>query len=397
MGNFIRHLSDRVSVIASDRLWLEDAALQQLKTTAELPGMLRVVGLPDLHPGRGYPVGAAFFSKERFYPALVGNDIGCGMGLWQTDIVIGKLKLDKLDRQLGNLDSGIDAEEWSALEELDLALNMRLEALKEAMGAAGLDIADLRSLGTIGGGNHFAELQVIDQVHDEKVVCQAGLQQKQVQLLVHSGSRGLGQAILREHVDAVGHAGLRDASDEATAYLRRHDAALQFARLNRQLIAMRFFRRLHCSADLILDVHHNLVSKEDIAGEAGWLHRKGASPADKGLVMLPGSRGDYSYLMQPVNAHADTSLASLAHGAGRKWQRSDCKDRLYKLATPAQLERTILGSRVICEDRALIYEEAPQAYKNVDSVLNSLLGAGLVRVLTRSKPVLTYKTRGECC
>ena len=91
------------------------------------------------------------------------------------------------------------------------------------------------------------------------------------------------------------------------------------------------------------------------------------------------------------------SLHSLAHGAGRKWQRTDCKGRLFKLATPAQLSRTALGGRVICNDRALIYEEAPQAYKQVESVLDCLLGAGLVRVVARSKPVLTYKTRGECC
>ncbi len=89
MGNFVQHISDRVSIIASDRLWLEDAAMQQTKTTAELPGMQRVVGLPDLHPERGYPIGAAFFSVGRLYPALVGNDIGCGMALWQTDILAG--------------------------------------------------------------------------------------------------------------------------------------------------------------------------------------------------------------------------------------------------------------------------------------------------------------------
>ncbi|UUZ49087.1 RtcB family protein [Massilia sp. B-10] len=80
-----------------------------------------------------------------------------------------------------------------------------------------------------------------------------------------------------------------------------------------------------------------------------------------------------------------------------KWQRTDCKARLERIATPGQLSRTAMGGRVICNDRALIYEEAPQAYKNVDSVLACLVGAGLVRVLARSKPVLTYKTRGECC
>jgi release factor H-coupled RctB family protein len=115
------------------------------------------------------------------------------------------------------------------------------------------------------------------------------------------------------------------------------------------------------------------------------------------MVMLPGSRDDYSYLIEPVTSAGALGLHSLAHGAGRKWQRTDCKGRLVRIATPAQLSRTSLGGRVICNDKALIYEEAPQAYKNVDSVLDCLVGAGLARVIARSKPVLTYKTRGECC
>lgn len=405
MGNFIRHLSERVSIIASDRLWLEDAAVQQLKTTAQLSAMHRVVGLPDLHPGRGYPVGAAFFSVERFYPALVGNDIGCGMGLWQTNLLAGKVKLDKLDKQLGSLEGIIDDDEWLLLEHLDPALAQRLQELDARMCAAGLDRAQLRALGTLGGGNHFAELQVIDKIVDDARFAASGLRQKQLQVLVHSGSRGLGQAILRAHVDAFGHAGLAADSAAAEAYLLQHDAALRFAHFNRALIALRIFQRLRCSGEAILDVNHNLVTKTDIDAQSGWLHRKGASPSDQGLVMLPGSRGDYSYLLSPTSttstpgaqgAH-DMALASLAHGAGRKWQRTDCKARLFDLASPAQLSRTALGGRVICEDRALIYEEAPQAYKSVDSVLDCLLGAGLASVVARSKPVLTYKTRGECC
>ena len=114
MSDFIRTISDRVTVIASSRLWLEDAAIEQARKTSQLAGMQRVVGLPDLHPGRGYPVGAAFFSTGHLYPALVGNDIGCGMGLWQTDIATSRAKLDKLDKQLGNLDGPIDEDEQRA-------------------------------------------------------------------------------------------------------------------------------------------------------------------------------------------------------------------------------------------------------------------------------------------
>ena len=397
MGNFVQQISDRASIIASDRLWLEDAALQQVLITAQLPGMTRVVGLPDLHPGRGYPVGAAFFSCGRFYPALVGNDIGCGMALWQTDILAGKARLDKIDKQIGNLDALIDDVEWEALVRFDRSLADRRHHVTQALTSSGLGTSQLRSLGTIGRGNHFAELQAIDQVSDDASLAAAALAPKRLQLLVHSGSRGLGQDILRAHVDAFSHAGLEQGSDAAARYLQQHAAALAFAGLNRAVIATRIFHRLRCSAQLVLDVHHNTVMPAHSDGEEGWLHRKGATPSDQGLVMLPGSRDDYSYLLQPVPANADLSLQSLAHGAGRKWQRSDCKERLAKLASPSQLSRTSWGGRVICNDRALIYEEAPQAYKNVDSVLDCLVGAGLATVVSRSKPVLTYKTRGECC
>ncbi len=222
MGNFVQEISDRIKIIASPRLWMEDAALQQTKTTAQLAGMQRVVGLPDLHPGRGYPVGAAFFSAGRFYPALIGNDIGCGMALWQTDLVASKVKLDKLDKQLGNLDDVIDEDEWSALERIDPDWPVRLHELSDLLGQAGLDPHHLRSLGTIGGGNHFAELQAIDQVMDEGKVAQSNLAPKMLQLLVHTGSRGLGQTILRAHVDAFSHAGLAEGTPEALAYLKQH-------------------------------------------------------------------------------------------------------------------------------------------------------------------------------
>jgi release factor H-coupled RctB family protein len=397
MGNFVQHISDRVSIIASGRLWLEDAAIQQTKTTAQLAGMHRVVGLPDLHPGRGYPVGAAFFSLGCFYPALVGNDIGCGMALWQTDIVASKAKLDKLDKQIGNLDGPVGEAEWAALEHIDPEWPARLGELSSVLAAAGLDVSQMRSLGTIGGGNHFAELQAVDAVEVEEVFTAGGLERKRLQLLVHSGSRGLGQLILRAHVDAHSHKGLEQGTPEAAAYLRQHDAALRFAELNRALIAARITQRLHCDSTPVLSLNHNTVTAAQIDGRQGWLHRKGATPGDQGLVMLPGSRDDYSYLIEPVPEAGALSLHSLAHGAGRKWQRTDCKGRLSRIATPAQLTRTGMGGRVICNDRALIYEEAPQAYKSVDSVLDSLIGAGLVRLISRSKPVLTYKTRGECC
>jgi release factor H-coupled RctB family protein len=178
--------------------------------------------------------------------------------------------------------------------------------------------------------------------------------------------------------------------------MTQHDEALKFARCNRLLVAQRLLSNVRANGRCVLDVHHNFVDKTIIQGQAGWLHRKGATPSDQGVVLIPGSRGDYSYLVRPKRQCHDT-LLSLAHGAGRKWIRSACKDRLFKLLTPTQMGRTSLGSRVICNDKQLIYEEAPQAYKDIEAVVQTLVGEGLVELIARTKPVLTYKTRGECC
>ncbi|MCD1126877.1 RNA ligase RtcB family protein [Jinshanibacter sp. LJY008] len=375
MGNFIRPLSERVSYIASDDTWIESNAIQQLNTTASLPDMAQVVGMPDLHPGRGYPVGAAFFSVNRFYPALVGNDIGCGMGLWQTTIPSKRPNLDKLEKNLSRM-GDFASSEWLQ------------QHLSDEMSASPFSDA----LGSVGGGNHFAELQQVDQVYQPDIVNQSGLNPQQLLLLVHSGSRGLGQAILRRHVERFNHSGLIAGTSEADEYLSEHHQALRFAELNRRLIAQRLLEHIKTTGEFLLDINHNLVEAAQIGGTDGWLHRKGASPANRGPVIIPGSRGDYSYLVMPIVS--DVSLHSLAHGAGRKWMRTECKGRLSERFSPVQLSRTELGSRVICQDRQLIYEEAPQAYKSVESVIDSMVGAGLINILARLKPILTYKTSG---
>ena len=381
MGNFVQSLSERACVVASDSTWMEDAATAQLITTSQLQGMQRVAGMPDLHPGRGYPVGAAFFSVQRFYPALVGNDIGCGMALWQTDLKASAIKLDKLEKRVGNIDGPMDDD----------------VARAEAMATWGVLPGDHdSSLGTIGGGNHFAEFQQVDTVFDAAALEALGIDVRCLQLLVHTGSRGLGERVLRAHVDAFGHHGLEAGTAAASDYLAQHDAALRYAQCNRALVAQRLLGHVRAQGQQVLDVHHNFVTRADIHGQSGWLHRKGATPSDAGPVLIPGSRGDFSYLVRPTRLCHDT-LLSLAHGAGRKWIRSACKDRLFKLMTPTQMGRTALGSRVICNDRQLIYEEAPQAYKSIDTVVQALEGAKLIEVLARTRPVLTYKTRGECC
>lgn len=378
MGNPIQTLADQVHLIAQPDTWIEGSAIQQLLTTARLPGMQQVVGLPDLHPGRGYPIGAAFFSTGMFYPALIGSDIGCGMAWWQTELVAGRTSLDKLEKQLGNLDGPLDAS-W---QETIASLNLPPTGFEAA-------------LGTIGAGNHFAELQKVDTVYHESAFAALGLDRKRLFLLVHSGSRGYGQAVLEQQLQAHGHAGVPEHSALAAQYLAQHEQACAYAQANRKLIALRMLARWRTHGQCQLDVWHNTLSPLTLNGTPGWLHRKGASPADQGVLVIPGSRGDYSHLVRPLPAAL--SLFSLAHGAGRKWRRSDCQGQMKSRSLVTELTRTALGSRVICHDRQLLVEEAPEAYKRVDSVLQALEAAGLLERLARLQPVLTYKNAGGCC
>ena len=377
MGNY--QYPHHIHIIADSETWIEGNAVAQLETTAKLPHMLRVAGMSDLHAGRGYPVGAAFFSDRHFYPALIGNDIGCGMAFWQTDLSAAKLKPVKLAKQLGNIDTPLSQDEQEVL-------------LGEA--ASDFPFSDDLAVGTIGGGNHFAELQSVETVYRADLL-PADFDSDRLQLLVHSGSRGLGQQILRRHVEAYGHRGLAEGSEAAADYLAEHQAALEFAGLNRRLIAARMLDRWRTEGDCLLDVHHNFLEQTEISGQTGWLHRKGATPAEKGLVMIPGSRGDYSYLVLPTQ-DCQISLNTLAHGAGRKWQRGECKGRLSHKYSADSLRQTAFGSVVVCQDKALIFEEAPQAYKSIDSVISAMKNAGLIELVARFKPVLTYKTSGGC-
>ncbi len=360
-----------IRVIASPDSWIEQAAIDQLHQTAALPGIDAVVGLPDLHAGRGIAVGAAFWSRSHVYPHLVGSDIGCGMGLWRTDIRLRKFRPDKAERQLHGLEEIWSGDAAARLAEADLP-PLALEAL-----------------GSIGGGNHFAELLKVEDVVDEAAADAIGLDAGAIHLMVHSGSRGLGQAILDRHRLRHNVAGLVAGEEDRHAYLAEHDAAMRWAMVNRAVIAERFCDRLGCDAGRLLDICHNSVTPH----QGGWLHRKGAAPADRGTIVIPGSRGDLTFVVRPLPGRADEALHSLAHGAGRKWSRGEARAKLAGRYRIADLERTKLGGRVICEDRDLIYEEAPQAYKDVHRVVRDLQEAGLAEPVATLRPLVTYKTR----
>ncbi len=391
MGKSVQKITENVSLIASTNTWIEGLAIQQLIKTSELTGMQRVAGMPDLHPGRGYPIGAAFFTTNKIYPALVGNDIGCGMSLWQTSAKMSKVNLDKMAKKFEHVELPLD-DGW--------AESVKSRKVEKGITTNAYDHA----LGTIGGGNHFAEFQAIDEVYDQATIEELGLNKKQLLLLVHSGSRGLGQSILVNHVTTHNHDGIEvssrsDSNDDFNDYMEKHDEAVRWAELNREFIAKRFLEAIRANGECALDVNHNLVSSKKIGGRQGWLHRKGATPSDTGCVVIPGSRGDYSYLVKPIDG-ADESMAislySLAHGAGRKWKRGECHGRLGHKYKREDLYRTALGSRVVCGNKELLYDEAPQAYKKCETVISDMVDAGLIEVVAKLRPVLTFKTNGGC-
>ena len=366
----------KVRLIASPTSWIEREAVRQLYAAAALDGARRVVGFPDLHPGRGAPVGAALVTEGLIYPHLIGDDIGCGMALFKTN----------LSRRCAR-----HVDQWAGLP-----FNLEHpwdDFVGDFLAGHGLESTEFdAALGTIGAGNHFAELQTIERVCDPARFGRTALECDQIIMLVHSGSRGLGEAVLRDYMNEHHGYGAPAESDAAETYRRGHDFAVRWARANRELIALRFASALGATADPVWDGCHNNISGRETDGESVWIHRKGAVEADRDFVVVSGSRGALSYLVKPLCNEASHAW-SLAHGAGRKWARSDTRMRMRERFGARQLTRTALGSRVICEERDLLYEEAPAAYKNIDVVIADLADAGLVSVIATFRPLLTYKTR----
>ena len=366
-----------VRLFASAKSWIEGEALRQLYATSKLEGMRLAVGFPDLHPGKGGAVGAAFVAEGLIYPYLIGGDIGCGMALFKTDLVRRDVKLDRWAQVPFDLEHV-----WTA-------------EINEVLAMEELESTDFdNSLGTLGGGNHFAELQAVEEVLDAREFKKLGLGKQQLVVLVHSGSRGLGESVLRGYVAEHQASGSDADSFAASAYLQGAELAARWAKVNRKLLAERFAQALGAEAELLWDGCHNSITPQELEGETVWVHRKGAVVAEDEAVMIPGSRGSFSYLVKPLGDGVSRAW-SLAHGAGRKWARSEARLRMRERFGKEQLVQTSLGSRVICGERELLYEEAPAAYKNIEAVIQDLVDAGLVSVIATFRPLLTYKTRAK--
>src|SRR5215467_4884048 len=247
-----------VRLFASAKSWIEGEAVRQLYATSKLEGMRLAVGFPDLHPGKGGPVGAAFVAERLIYPYVIGGDIGCGMALFKTDLVQRDIKLNR----------------WSELR-YDLEHPWE-DDVGEVLAAAELESTEFdEALGTTGGGNHFAELQRVEEVLDAPAFKRFGLGKQQLVVLVHSGSRGLGESVLRAYVDEHQANGSDAESFAAAAYLKDHDIAVRWAKANRALIARRFMEAIGGEAECLWDGCHNSITRRESKGETSWVHRKG--------------------------------------------------------------------------------------------------------------------------
>jgi release factor H-coupled RctB family protein len=357
-----------ISRFYSSTTWIEGEAIRQLDEVAARPGMIALAAFPDLHPGKYGPVGMVALA-DRLYPQLVGNDIGCGMSLFELDLPLRKFKLERAADHLRKLE--------------DVDLDDPAERL-EALGMAGDYFAG--ALGTIGGGNHFCEVQAVDDAGET-----SPLDRQRLHLLVHSGSRSLGASIFADVIAANGamHEGLEIGTEAAVDYLLDHNSAVAWASLNRQIIAERAAYVLRADVRLVADVPHNLVRLT----ERGVAHYKGAAYVETGMLApVAGSRATLSHVVRALDG-VERSLDGISHGAGRKYDRNAMHGR----AGGTKSEREALagnqwGGVAICDDRNLLVEEAASAYKDAGKVVADLAGFGLVEPVATMRPLVTYKS-----
>ncbi|KAL1599770.1 hypothetical protein SLS60_007574 [Paraconiothyrium brasiliense] len=439
---------------------VDKVAISQLETTAHtLPGLVHAVGQPDLHPGTKFPIGAVFISQGWIHPPLIGGDIGCGMAWYRTRLSREQVEGDK-GRKVAEKLRGLEGV-WRTQQE-------RERWLVDEEGGCGAGEEWDRSVGTIGAGNHFAEIQVVEEVKEGcelrggEVVSWpwsygVGIMLTLQVLLVHSGSRGLGSNILKKYTSG-GQVSLKEDSAEAREYLYEHDRACRWAKVNRDLIALRFLSCLEpgepawslgnnradvadvgdaiprAKAELgarrVVDIWHNNVervkwppaSQAPSTAEAtnfgavdsissakhAYIHRKGAAPTQDPstsiplpILPLPGSRGTPTLILTPQfalsNSYGLSNALSLAHGAGRSMSRAKALTTLsQKYKASSLLEpRGGTGTWVVCESKDLVFEEAPEAYKDVEAVGEDLVSAGAAKRVGRCIAKVSYKCRDE--
>jgi len=438
----VRNESADASILLPSSLPLEEKAVRQLldfasvKTPQGDPAVCAACATPDFHPGAIAPVGAVVATPSNVViPAAIGTDINCGMRLLTTGLslatvapnkqaLLARLKAVLLENErnvpvstrafkalfdagpLAFIDGLHDEGLWAAVDRDRLA--------RELAGCVGLDSFAANSrhapasfvggrevirdpcLGTPGAGNHFVELQVVDEVLDRHAAYSAGLKAGEVVVMIHSGSRDIGFHVGARWMDRARDAwpqGVRHPQSKlyglagplAVEYLEAMGVAARYAWANRVVLAemVRLEMAKLFGADrsrMVVDVPHNVVLCEQGLN----IHRKGATPARSGdLALIPGSMGDCSYVARGLG-HPDW-LWSCSHGAGRRMRRQEMRGLM-----PVPADAGTPWQCVTLREERLI-EEAPRAYKPIGPVIDAQVEAKLIEPVAKLRPWVTFK------
>ena len=453
-------------VYASDKLIKSirsDNALQQVANVATLPGIVKYsLAMPDAHWGYGFSIGGvAATDIEKggvISPGGVGFDINCGVRLVKTNLfrrdVSSKLK-DLVCALYNNIPAGIGSKgdiRVSVKEEEKILLKGARWALSQgyaiesdidhteengAMEGANPDAVSerayqrgMRQSGTLGSGNHFIEVQEIDEVYDEKAASIFGLSKGQITVMIHSGSRGFGYQICDDYAKKMVHTlskygiSVPDRqlacapfnSEDGRLYFGAMKCAANYAWNNRQcimhLVRLSFEKVFKQSFQalgmfLVYDVAHNIAKLEthNVNGQKKTLcvHRKGATrafaPGSEEIpasyrnigqpVIIPGDMGTHSYLMLGTEIAMAETFGTTCHGAGRALSRKAASQRYNASRVIEELEKK--GIVLMASGKETISEEAPGAYKDINDVIDAVSGAGISKKVCRMRPLGVVK------
>ena len=462
------HRSDmRVPVrIVSSRKLLEvnlsDFSVEQAINVSTLPGVVEaVVVMPDMHQGYGFPIGgvaATDFNEGVISPGGIGYDINCGVRLLSSQILFEEVKDFIFPLVIGlnqNCPSGIGSEGGLQLTKRDLldvcengvnwafkkgfASNPDLKYTEEngkLKGANPDRLSEraikrgLTQLGTLGSGNHFIELDLVQEIFDQNTANVFGLRKGYITVMIHCGSRGLGHQVCSDTVKAFQGTtqkyGIKIpdrelvcaplSSPEGKEYLEGMQAAANYAFCNRQVLAYlvrKTFEEVlagkvkNWQLSQVYDIAHNIGKIEEhlINGQMRKLcvHRKGATrafgPGSREIpeefrstgqpVFVPGSMGTASWILAGAEKSMKRSFGSSCHGAGRLMSRQKAK----KMIRGDQLLKDLLrkGIQIQAGSMSGLAEEAPEAYKDVDQVIEAVTGAGLARKIAKLVPLAVIK------
>ena len=445
----------------------DDQALEQVANVATLPGIVGYsLAMPDIHWGYGFPIGGvAAFDPDQggvVSPGGVGFDINCGVRLLRTPLSERDVRArlpELVDALFDEVPCGMGSRGGIELGASDLpdilqrgagwavdngwATDRDRENMEERGALAGADASAVhdrarvrggRSLGSLGSGNHFLEVQSVDKVYDAAAAKAFGVEPGSVCIMIHTGSRGLGHQVCEDHVRDLQPLSARLGmtlpdrqlacapldSPEAQRYMAAMAAAANFAFVNRSVItthARKVLARLFGigaeETEVMYDVCHNIAKMEEHTVPAGpdagkrrklCVHRKGATrcfgPGHKDVpaayrtvgqpVLVPGDMGRMSFLLAGSKGAEAVSFGSCCHGAGRRLSRSQAKKEWRGDALIRELwERD--GIRVRAATPSVAAEEAPEAYKDVSLVVDSAEAAGLARKAARLRPMGVVK------